>query len=208
VSALEEEVEQHRREIALSQDELRQLATDFGRLPGEVSSLRSGVDDQKTQIATELAELRTQLFSTEFAEMLWRGNRDGFSANEFLWRCDGHAHTLTMILDTKGNIFGSFPRLEWEFCQAKSFFDKEFFSSLWRIRRTPAVPSERNCALHANPGRFLIVWELFDTKGIVFSDVYFCLFDRGSGRFSIKKWNIHNSGGAGEQDLREALFRL
>jgi hypothetical protein len=29
-------------------------------------------------------------------------------------RCDGHANTLTVILDTKGNIFGGFTPVEWE----------------------------------------------------------------------------------------------
>jgi hypothetical protein len=40
--------------------------------------------------------------------LLWRGSRDGFEAKEFHGRCDGHANTLTVILDTKGNIFGGF----------------------------------------------------------------------------------------------------
>jgi hypothetical protein len=130
IAALEVEMEQHGREIALSQSELRQLAMDFGRLPGEFSMLRSEVSDLKTQIATGLRDPVTQQLSTEFAEMLWRGSRDGFGANGFLWRCDSHPHTLTVMLDRKGNIFGAFTRLEWAFCQAKSLFDEAFFSSL------------------------------------------------------------------------------
>jgi hypothetical protein len=110
--ALEEQMEQHGHEIAFSQDELRQFATDFGRLPGEVSRLRSEVSDLKTQIAAGFRDPVTRQLSPELAEMLWRGSRDGFGANELLWRCDGHAHTLTVILDTKGNMFGSFTRLE------------------------------------------------------------------------------------------------
>jgi hypothetical protein len=46
--------------------------------------------------------------------LLWRGSRDGFEAQEFHRRCDGHANTLTVILDTKGNIFGGFTPVEWE----------------------------------------------------------------------------------------------
>jgi hypothetical protein len=46
--------------------------------------------------------------------LLWRGSRDGFKAQEFHRRCDGHANTLTVILDTKGNIFGGFTPVEWE----------------------------------------------------------------------------------------------
>jgi hypothetical protein len=55
------------------------------------------------------AEFRGKRFS-----LLWRGSRDGFVASEFHRRCDGHANTLTVILDTKGNIFGGFTPVEWE----------------------------------------------------------------------------------------------
>jgi hypothetical protein len=46
--------------------------------------------------------------------LLWRGSRDGFGAVEFHSRCDGHPNTLTVILDTKGNIFGGFTSVKWE----------------------------------------------------------------------------------------------
>jgi hypothetical protein len=55
------------------------------------------------------AEFRGKRFS-----LLWRGSRDGFGASEFHGRCDGHANTLTVIFDTRGNIFGGFTPLKWE----------------------------------------------------------------------------------------------
>jgi hypothetical protein len=55
------------------------------------------------------AEFRGKQFS-----LLWRGTRDGFGAGDFHRRCDGHANTLTVILDTDGNIFGGFTPVEWE----------------------------------------------------------------------------------------------
>jgi hypothetical protein len=60
IAALEEQMEQHGREIALSRDKLSQLATDFRRLAGEVPRLRSEVSDLKTQIATGLRDPVTQ----------------------------------------------------------------------------------------------------------------------------------------------------
>jgi hypothetical protein len=114
IAALEDEMEQHGHEIAFSQDELRQLATDFRRLPGEVSRLRSEVSDLKTQIATGFAQ--TNFFGDVTV-----------------------TYTLTVILDTKGNIFGAFTALEWEFCQAKSLFGEEF-----------SLPSEESAE---HPGR-------------------------------------------------------
>jgi hypothetical protein len=53
-------------------------------------------------------------FKQKQLTLLWRGSRDGFRATDFHSRCDGHANTLTMILDTDGNIFGGFTRARWE----------------------------------------------------------------------------------------------
>jgi hypothetical protein len=55
------------------------------------------------------AEFRGKQFS-----LLWRSSRDGFGAADFHGRCDGHAPTLTLILDTEGNVFGGFTPVEWE----------------------------------------------------------------------------------------------
>jgi hypothetical protein len=55
------------------------------------------------------AEFRRKRFT-----LLWRGSRDGFGADDFHDRCDGHAPTLTLILDTEGNIFEGFTLAEWD----------------------------------------------------------------------------------------------
>jgi hypothetical protein len=55
------------------------------------------------------AEFRGKKFS-----LLWRGSRDGFGAQRFHERCDGHGNTVTLIEDTDGNTFGGFTPLEWE----------------------------------------------------------------------------------------------
>jgi hypothetical protein len=46
--------------------------------------------------------------------LLWRGGRDGFGARDFHSPSDGHANTLTVILDTDGSVFGGFTPVEWE----------------------------------------------------------------------------------------------
>jgi hypothetical protein len=56
-----------------------------------------------------LAEFREKRFT-----LLWRGSRAGFGAGDFHCRCDGRAHTLTLIQDTDGNIFGGFTPVAWE----------------------------------------------------------------------------------------------
>jgi hypothetical protein len=65
------------------------------------------------QIISGIPEIFAGLRRKRFS-VLWRGSRDGFGASEFHDRCDGHANTLTVILDTKGNIFGGFTPLKWE----------------------------------------------------------------------------------------------
>jgi hypothetical protein len=51
------------------------------------------------------AEFRRKQF-----KLLWRGSWHGFKAKDFHLRCDGHTKTLTVILDTDGNIFAG---VEW-----------------------------------------------------------------------------------------------
>jgi hypothetical protein len=54
------------------------------------------------------------IFKNKTFTLLWRGSRDGFGAGDFHGRCDGHANTLTVILDTDDNIFGGFTPVRWE----------------------------------------------------------------------------------------------
>jgi hypothetical protein len=60
-----------------------------------------------SRIISKFPEIFAEFKKKRFSP-LWRGGRDGFSCSEFHRRCDGHANTLTLILDTKGNIFGGF----------------------------------------------------------------------------------------------------
>jgi hypothetical protein len=64
-------------------------------------------------IVPDLPEL-FQDFKKRMFTLLWRGSRDRFTAKQFHSRCDGHPNTLTVILDTDGNIFGGFTPVKWE----------------------------------------------------------------------------------------------
>jgi hypothetical protein len=125
------------------------LRTDIGRLFDEVNALRGvaaiteRLSDEITQIRASLSILTrispspgcldSEIIISDFPEIfaefqgkrfkiLWRGSRDGFKAQEFHRRCDGHKNTLTVILDTKGNIFGGFTPVEWE---SKGYFKSD-----------------------------------------------------------------------------------
>jgi hypothetical protein len=66
-----------------------------------------------SQIIVGFPEIFNEFWGKRFS-LLYLGSRDGFKNEEFHRRCDGHANTLTVILDTKGNIFGGFTPVEWE----------------------------------------------------------------------------------------------
>jgi hypothetical protein len=131
LAALEETAKQHDGAIAVLRDKLERLAADFGRLAGEVSapppqpiprqlSTESG-EPQRFRAAPKFDSRIVSGFPEIFAEfrgkrfeILWRGSRDGFEAANFHRRCDGRANTLTVILDTDGNVFGGFTPVRWE----------------------------------------------------------------------------------------------
>jgi hypothetical protein len=54
------------------------------------------------------------IFREKNISLLWRGSRDGFRARDFHRCCDSYANTLTVILDTNGNIFGGFTPACWQ----------------------------------------------------------------------------------------------
>jgi hypothetical protein len=88
---------------------------------------------------------------------LWRGSRDGFGADDFHGRCDGHAPTLTLIEDTEGNIFGGFTPVEWEscsFCEVDPSL-KSFRFTLKNQHNLPArkfalTPPAKDWAIYCN----------------------------------------------------------
>jgi hypothetical protein len=83
------------------------------QLADHVARLRSWTLPIGSQIVSDFPGIFAEFEGKRF-ELLWRGSRDGFEAKEFHRRCDDHANTLTVILDTKGNIFGGFTPVKWE----------------------------------------------------------------------------------------------
>jgi hypothetical protein len=162
------------------------LAEDFKQLESEATLRRSRSDISAPTI--KLKSTRSSAISTLpsapnrtfnstiisefpriFAEfegkrfsLLWRGSRDGFSASEFHRRCDGHANTLTVILDTNGNIFGGFTPVEWDSRSSSPWHKvdyslKSFLFSLKnpqniQAKRFALKPTERHYAILCSSG--------------------------------------------------------
>jgi hypothetical protein len=75
--------------------------------------LRGPVPCIDSRIISEFPSIFARFRGKRFRK-LWRGSRDGFGRREFHRRCDGHANTLTLILDLGGNVFGGFTPVAWE----------------------------------------------------------------------------------------------
>jgi FtsZ-binding cell division protein ZapB len=85
-----------------------------------------------------LSEFQGKRFS-----LLWRGSRDSLKAKEFHRRCDGHANTLTVISDTKGNIFGCFTPVKWESLNGSYKADDSLKSFLFTLKNPHNLPASR-----------------------------------------------------------------
>jgi hypothetical protein len=53
-------------------------------------------------------------FESKKWTLLYRGSQDGFKSSNFHSKCDGHSNTVTVILTTKGFIFGGFTPIAWD----------------------------------------------------------------------------------------------
>jgi hypothetical protein len=83
------------------------------RLQFTVRTLKEYAGALPSLIVWDFPELFEAFTQKQFT-LLWRGSRDGFRAGDFHSRCNRHANTLTVILDTDGNIFGGFTPVKWE----------------------------------------------------------------------------------------------
>jgi hypothetical protein len=101
--------------VGLGVQFVQQLSMELSELREEVSALWKfpAAPRFDSQIISAFPEIFAEFRGKRFS-LLWRGSRDGFSASEFHRRCDVHGNTLTVILDTEGNIFGGFTPVEWE----------------------------------------------------------------------------------------------
>jgi hypothetical protein len=105
ISRRANEVEKH---VSVVQSEVEPLRN----ASREVRELAEPVG-WNSAIVTQFPKLFENFKKKQFA-LLWRGSRNGFHIYDFHGRCDWHPNTLSVILDTQGNIFGGFTRLKWE----------------------------------------------------------------------------------------------
>jgi hypothetical protein len=105
---------------AVTVEEAEGVPAKYGIEYVEVSSKTGvGLRDLFRRLALRCVKLNSRGQSTVpqvigSSQLLWRGSRDGFRAEDFHRLCDGRAPTLTLISDLNGNIFGGFTPIAWE----------------------------------------------------------------------------------------------
>jgi predicted RNase H-like nuclease (RuvC/YqgF family) len=118
-------------------------------------------------------------FQEKHFKILWRGSRDGFKAQEFHRRCDGHANTLTVILDTNGNIFGGFTPVKWEsrahngkFGDENNTFqeDVNMKSFLFTLKNPHHIPPRRFALKAGMKHRAIVCNSLWGPLGYVYTN--------------------------------------
>jgi hypothetical protein len=117
VSRLEAEVSALRTAETETEADVRTLKMDsraqsdviatLERLQLDVRTLKEYTGALPSLIVWDFPEVFAEFRGKRFS-LLWLGSRDDFGARDFHSPCDLHANTLTLILDTKGNIFGAF----------------------------------------------------------------------------------------------------
>jgi hypothetical protein len=80
-------------------------------------------------IVSDFPEIFAEFRGKRFL-LLWRGSRDGFGPRHFHSRRDRQANTLTVILDTNGNVFGGFTPVKWESRKWNENFGRE--NNCWK----------------------------------------------------------------------------
>jgi hypothetical protein len=117
-----------------------------------MESIWPGIADRtKREIASPLDSLIVSTFPALLDEFRWKpikllshGSRNGFGATDFHSRCDGHANTLTLILDTHANIFGGFTPVQWESpWSSRIKGDDSLKSFLFTLRNPHGIPARK-----------------------------------------------------------------
>jgi hypothetical protein len=106
---------------------------------------------------SDFQEIFTEFQGKQFS-LLWQGSRDGFGASEFHRRCDEHANTLTVILDTNGNIFGGFTPVKWESGYWHYKADDSLKSFLFTLKNPHNIPARRFALKAEQKWRAIYCW--------------------------------------------------
>lgn len=99
-------------------------------------------------------------------KLLYRGTRDGFTANAFHTKCNNKGPTVTVIRSSLGKIFGGFADLEWTSQNAYKNSNNTFLFSIDKKGKYPVKSGGQSNAMYC-----------YSTYGPTFGgghDIYIC----------------------------------
>ena len=110
--------------------ETRQFASSI-ELYGDIKDHTCWLVDSLILNAEESSSLVEMNKSIEGC-LLYRATRDGFAAEDFHYRCDGRANTITIIKNNLDYVFGGYASASWNSSSRHIYDPKAFLFSLRR----------------------------------------------------------------------------
>jgi hypothetical protein len=110
---------------------LEALKCDINRIIENLEKVKCNLSVIKSMTPLDTAIFN--LLEGKRITLLWRGTEHGFSVTEFHERCNNKRNTITIILDTDGNIFGGFTPLPWS-SRSESLRDDSNKSFLFSVK--------------------------------------------------------------------------
>jgi len=79
-------------------------------------------------------------------ELLFRGTKDGITANDFHNKCDNQGPTVSLIKNDKDHIFGGYASISWTRIEGNKNAPKSFLFTLSNMYNTQPTkfPSQNN----------------------------------------------------------------
>ena len=147
VKELEEKLNEKEKAIEDLKEEIKDLRNDMIKESNENSKVEKEMKDLLHQVRKgiaigsqiirydefnfiESAVRKTMNKNVKFFNLLYRGSRNGFRAQDFHEKCDGKKNTITVILTRNGRRFGGFTHAKWDKSNGYKSDERGFLFSL------------------------------------------------------------------------------
>jgi len=98
----------------------------------------------------EIKEDLKKLTNIKIKTLLYRGSKDGFKAEDFHKKCDGHSNTITIIKVKDGDIIGGYLSVPWESSWSGKYVkdDKTFLFSITKNKIYKIKEDQKDYAIY------------------------------------------------------------
>lgn len=147
VKELEEKLNEKEKAIEDLKEEIKDLRNDMIKEYNQNSQVEKEMKDLLHQVRKgiaigsqiirydefnfiEGAVRKTMNKNVKFFNLLYRGSRNGFRAQDFHEKCDGKKNTITVVLTRNGRRFGGFTHAKWDKSNGYKTDERGFLFSL------------------------------------------------------------------------------